>query len=449
MVLQGNRIDLLAEVVLGYTVSDHHRRILVHQAKHQKNLILVFRGAGKTTMATVTRCIFLILKNPNIRILIASKTALNAQDMLKEIKKQFETNERLIEIFGNFVGTEKWSDSSIEVRGRTIPAKEPTINTVGVEGATASKHYDVILGDDLVDEDNSRTKYLRDKMLDWYYKVLTPTLMLPDGTANRGEMSIIGTRYHWDDLYGHLQNRQDDGSGGEMHDSTLSIPALDDEGVSAWPDKFPSDELIKLKRNMSIIRFNSQYQCDCEAMKGAIFRYDDCRITDAVPAGLRIYMGCDLAIAESEESDMFALVALGHDPTTLNYYTIDYFEGHLRFPEQTSLILEWARKYKPIRVGLEINAYQKAQMHQLKKLQPDLNILPITTLKDKVTRAWNLAPIFETGRVWFKPEHDRLREHLVLFPGHRYKDLFDAFDMAVAASKARVRKHRKEEPGLI
>lgn len=451
-ILVNDRKDLLGEVVLGYKIESHHLKMMRHQHSKTQSITLVWRGSGKTTCNNVIECIWLILKFRDIRILIASKTQANAIDFLKEIKGHFETNEKLIEIFGNLVGTERWDQTAIQVSGRSRPFKEPTVNTVGVDGAVASKHYDVIIADDLVDEDNSRTKHQREKMLNWYYKMLIPTLNPPDPENPLvGRMFILGTRYHYSDLYGHLTERQPDGTGGEMKDDAVIIPIQEPDGTPNWPEKFPKEHIDKL-RLMGIIRFGTQYLLNCDAMKGEIFRYDDCQIVndeDIPQSGLRIYMGVDLAIGEDETNDMFAWVVIGMTATKV-IYVLDYLEKQLRFPEQTASIIKAARQYKPIRIGIEANAYQAAQIHNVKKEAPDLNAIPIITLKDKVTRAWNLVKHFEASRVFFRRSiHYKIVEHLVLFPGGRYKDLFDALDIAVTTSEKRVKKKRSMEVGLI
>jgi hypothetical protein len=465
MVVQHHRIDILAQEVLGYDVKPHHLKILRHQAKHRAGQILVWRGAGKSTMATVTMCIFQCILDRNRRILLASKTRENAKGFLKEIKGHFETNEKLREIFGDFVGTSTWSDEAIEVRGRTKPAKEPTINTVGVDGAVASKHYDIIIADDLVDEENSRTKYQRDKMSNWYYKVLLPTLNPPEqGDRWVGCLWVVGTRYHYEDHYGRLLKRQPDGTGGEMvGDKTLVIPIVREDGTPEWPERFP-DEVIETYRAGGIIRFNSQYMCNCDAMQGQIFQYDDCQVLNDEQdasvdwANLRLYHGVDLAISENEADDMFAQVVIGlgpppvgalAKPSDVHVYIIDYDDDHLRFAQQTKSIITMRKKHKPLRTGVEANAYQEAQIHALQD-KGQRNIVPIYTLKDKVTRANNLeAELFHTNRIWFRKAHEHLREILVLFPNYRYKDLFDALEIAWQTAKKRKRKAREREPGVI
>lgn len=464
MVIQHHRIDILAREVLGYEIRPHHLKILKHQHRNKQGQILVWRGAGKSTMGTVTRCIFHLILNRNRTILLASKTQGNASGFLKEIKGHFETNEKLKEIFGNFVGTSQWSDEAIEVSGRTKPMKEPSINTVGVGGAVASKHYDIIIADDLVDEENSRTKHQRDKMTDWYYKVLLPTLNPPTNDDRFvGCLWVIGTRYHYEDQYGRLVKQQPDGTGGEFKgDKTLIIPILKEDGTPEWPERF-SEETIAGYKSGGIIRFNSQYMCNCDAMQGQIFQYDDCQVltpeqeAEVEWENLIVYHGVDLAIKAEEEADMFAQVVIGigrppgGGPTSKadNVYVLAYQEEHLRFAQQTKAIIKFRKEHKPVRTGVEANAYQEAQVQTLED-KKQTGIVPIYTLKDKVTRANNLeAELFNSKKIWFKKEHEHLREVLVLFPNYRYKDLFDALDIAVSTAKKKKRKTREREPGVI
>lgn len=456
-VLDLNRIDILAGAVMGLDVMPFHLAMMRWQFLHTESLQLVFRGAGKSTCCTIAKAIHLLLKNPNLRILIASKTAQNAEGFLREIKNHFESNELLAEVFGAYYDPRKvakWDNKEIEVLPRTIPNKEASITCVGADGTIVSKHYDVILSDDLVDEENSRTKHQRDKLRTWYYQTLDPTLEPPDpAVPHRGEHHRQGTRYHFADLWGHLEAN-------ELKEHTQVIPALDASGCSPWPERFPPAWFAQKLRKSGLIIFNAQYQCDTEAMKGEIFQYDDCQqlCEDDWPRkdALRIFMGVDLAISQDEKADKFAIVVIGITVDRSGYYVLDYYEEQLRFKAQTAKIIEYIRRWDPIRVGIETNQYQEAQYQNLKdeeREDEDVPILPlraIKTIKDKITRAWKLSALFEDKRVYFRKSQSQLVEHMVLFPNHRYKDLFDAFDLAVAASKMRRRRRKREtEPGVI
>jgi len=448
MIIDHNRIDILATAVLDYQIEPFHLALLRYQFIHPDNLQLVFRGAGKSTVCTITKSLHLLAKDPNIRILIASKTSAQSEAFLKEIKGHLEGNERFAELFGEYYDPHKvgkWDNREIEVAPRTKYSKESTITCIGVEAAVVGKHYDVILSDDLVDEDNTRTKYMRDRVRQWYYQTLDPCLEPPDKSVpHRGEHHRLGTRYHFDDLYGHL-------IANELADHHQIIPALDEDGRSPWPDKYPPKWFKEKKRKSGTIIFNAQYQCDTEAMKGEIFQYDDCQKVDdsEIPGGLRVFMGVDLAISESEKADKFAIAVVGIDTKTEDHYVIDYFEGHLRFNDQTRKIKEFYRRHDPIRCGIETNAYQAAQYQHLKDGDKNLRLKAIHTDKDKVTRAWKLSPMFEDKRVFFRKNLTDLIDLLVLFPNFRYKDGFDALDLAITASKLKRKKRRREEPGIM
>lgn len=449
-VIDNNRIDILAGVVLGLKLQPFHVSLLRYQFQHPENLQLAFRGAGKSTSCTITKCIHLLLIDPNLRILIASKTAANAGGFLKEIKNHFESNTLLGEIFGEYYDQRKvtkWNDTEIEVLPRTKPNKEASITCVGVEGTIVSKHYDVIISDDLVDEENSRTKGQRDKTRTWYYQTLDPTLEPPDSSVkHRGEHHRLGTRYHYDDLYGHL-------IANELKEHHNIVPALDERGRSPWPEKYPPRWFVEKKQKSGLIIFNAQYQCDTEAMKGEIFQIDDCQIIneDDLPhkSELQIYMGVDLAIGEKEVNDKFAIVVIGITKDRAAFYVLDYFEGQLRFTAQTDKILEYNRRWDPIRIAIETVAYQDAQYQALKERNPDLRAKPVKTHKDKVTRAQKLSAVFEDKKMFFRKNHQLLIENLVLFPNAPHDDLFDALDLAVLASKKNGRRKREKEPGVI
>lgn len=438
-VLAGND-EILATEVLGYKVAPRfHRRILKHWQKNKKTLTLAYRQGGKSTMATV-RMLGLIIRNPNIRILIASKSHDNARAFIHEVKQHIESNERFREIFGDLVGNGRWDSYAIEVAGRTAFHREPTINTVGVEGSVASKHYNAIFLDDGVDNENARTQLQRDRIRDWFWKVLYPCL-LPNG-----ELHIIGTPYHDDDLYGHLIV-------GLMEHTTLRIPGIDAAGRVPWPQMHDKKWMEEKRRSMGLVNFATQILCTTEPMKGSIFRPEDCQTVQPglYPKDLRVFLGIDLAISMKRGSNKFAIVAIGLCQRN-RIWNLANWQGQLRFHDQTQKIMEWAKEFKPIRTAIESNAYQAAQYQELRRKAPWINLIPIHTKTKSTTRAWRLAARFENGEVFFLPNHTELIDHLVMFrgDGSAEDDLFDALDMAVLATQRRSkRKVRKHEPGVL
>ena len=174
-VIDNGRIDILATEVLGYFILDFHRKIMKHQYGRKKSLTLAPRDSGKSTICNYTKIIYEILRDPNVRIGLISNTQKQAEGFLKEIKNHLEGNDRLVEIFGPQVGP-KWDTKEIVVKGKDSKHKDSTVSCIGVGSALIGKHFDMIVMDDAVTEEASRTELQRERQRVWFYQSLAPTM---------------------------------------------------------------------------------------------------------------------------------------------------------------------------------------------------------------------------------------------------------------------------------
>ena len=191
-VLDEGRFDLLL-AELGYSFDPIHEILVWHQAQHTKTIQLAPRGCGKSTIGTIGSALVKILRDPNIRILFASDIVTHAQGFLAELKECL-AHPRTVEIFGPQQG-EIWNEDETTVAGRTLPRKERTIMTTGVDSSITSAHFDVIYCDDLVTLRNARTEGSRHKVKQRYYTTLMPCV-----TDANTVMRVFITLYHHDDL---------------------------------------------------------------------------------------------------------------------------------------------------------------------------------------------------------------------------------------------------------
>lgn len=180
--------------VLGYEFTGFQARWFRLQLDNRRTMILAPRGHGKSTICTVAYVLWKLLQNRDARILIVSNTADQADALLGEMKLQAETSEPLRQLFGDLRGG-LWRANKLTVAGRKGIFKEASVTSIGVEGAVISRHYDVIILDDVVDEENASSANARRKLRNWYAKVLLPCL------EPGGELHVLGTRYHPRDLY--------------------------------------------------------------------------------------------------------------------------------------------------------------------------------------------------------------------------------------------------------
>lgn len=425
-----------------------HASIIHNVSDNQASMDLAPRGHGKSTIGDVDFCITKVLRDPDIRIMIGSKTQTQASAFLKEIRTHFEQNVNLIRIFGDWKKSRDnvWNDKEFTVNRRTVIKKEATVSALGASGAVVSKHFDIIIGDDLVGFENARTEAQRKVLKEWFYSSLYPTLE-PDG-----EIHILGTRYSPMDLYEDLIKSKN-----YKINVQQAITVKDGQEYSLWESKFSLEKLRSIREEAGLIIFNMQYQNNTELAKGKIFKYkyfkhfeeydidyDLNRVrvkvldSQGVPYWIpvRIYMGADLAISEDETSnnDYFVLTVIGVDKNK-NVYVLDYLKERLTFNAQLNAILDYGKNKFPMveRIGVETVQYQKSLAQEIRRLSL-LPVINIQTSKDKVTRAMRRSALFENGKVWFRIGMDDLEECLLLFPEVDHDDLFDGLDFALTVA---------------
>jgi hypothetical protein len=168
-------------------------------SKSNHKLFLIPRGHLKSSIITVGWTIQQVLRNPNIRILITNAVWDLARNFLREIQGLLQDKSLLAAIFGSFDGTgSRFTEDYIIVSQRTKGIiKEPTISTGGVEKALTGMHFDIIIHDDLVEQNNINTPEQVRKIIQFRQNCLD--LLDPGGIE-----VIVGTRWAMGDLYGFI-----------------------------------------------------------------------------------------------------------------------------------------------------------------------------------------------------------------------------------------------------
>lgn len=198
-----NSLFATAKLLLGYkdvNVQTHGRIVDCLESDSTRKLIVCPRGALKSSLGVVAYSIWILLRNPNARILIDSEIYTNSKNFIREIKAHLET-ERLTQVFGQFKSDSNWTEGSITIRQRTHPYKESSITASGVGAVKVGQHFDYIICDDLNSNKNSLTDEGRKKVIAHYR--LNLSILEPTGT-----MVVIGTRYASDDILGFILSNE-------------------------------------------------------------------------------------------------------------------------------------------------------------------------------------------------------------------------------------------------
>jgi len=431
--------ELFVKEILGYELQWFHQKWLRLLLENKRNLILAPRGHGKSTICTISYPLWRLVRNPELRILIVSNTQSQAGAFLREIRSHLESNIALraaCSHLGELAG-KPWSESELNLAIRKSVAKEPNISAMGVLGPIISKHYDIIILDDVIDQENAVSQKEREKILLWFYKTLAPCL------EPGGEIHIIGTRYHYLDLYGHLIGQEFK----DYHYIYRAIRDSENGEVALWEAKFPLELLREKRREAGSAIFNSQYQNDVELMKGAMFKPEWIQYYQSAPARLEKMIGIDLALSEKQSGDYFALVVAGADRKAGKIYVLDAIRTRLSFSRQIDLALNYFEKHNlpespVLRVCVEANGYQEAFAQKLR--EAGLPVKSVIRIRDKISRGWQLQARFENQEIFFPARStdptasdniQDLIQELLLFPQTDHDDLFDALEIIVTQFK--------------
>jgi len=395
-------------------------------------LILAPRGHGKTTWVAEEFVAWSVGKNPDIRVLLVGGAPLRAQRAARRVRSVIQSDRKYRDLFGrlspirdgspNRMPGQKWAEAEFTVR-RLADLAEPTVTALGAGAVIPGHRADLIVVDDPV-HDKNISEGQREKLEEWFEQVLLPTLQ-PDGA-----MVVIGTRWHYADLYQHLI---ESGLWTVIEQKAI----LDeDKGTVLWPEGFPLEALLQRRQEMGEMQFGCQYQNDPSGLKGRLLKAEWIHWYQAgeepPQRDLTIYMGVDPAISQKATADYFALVVVGVDKDN-TIWILDTYRDRLSSPQQIEAIKFRAARWKPRKINIESQAYQLSLVQNLMK-ESNLPVVGSKTVQDKTARMQAMAPHFENGRIRVRRDMRQLEAEYLAFPRGAHDDMLDATEKAVEAA---------------
>jgi len=446
----------------------------------KSGLIIAPRNSAKSTCWAKIAVLWLLGTNPDLRIVIVSRTSSLAKTDMRFIRLNVESNDRVQEVFpyqevgGHIYGlaeSSPWGEDQLTVKNNRRDGA-PSVYAVGLGGSISGIRADVIVVDDLIDQNNVMTESQRSKIDEFWDTVVTPTL------NPGGRIFLIGTRYHAKDFYSRMLDDP------MYKDSTFMFPALelddkgelvlipkldeagkqmqDDDGslltepISYWPERWSVSELLRMKERMGSLAFESQYQCDPSGYAGQLFDPDNLQFynpktLESIWGNLDFIMSVDPNITADPESDNTAIVTGAVDRKNGKVYVMDIFAKPLDFISQVAAMKKYGNKnmfnvgthfYEATgsisKIGVESVAYQRslAQTGYLSGL-PVVELKPGNQKKD--IRILGMYPHIENGRVLFPNPYgeiyiswwDKFLEEYSTFNKGRRDDMLDGLEMLV------------------
>ena len=434
----------------------------IQQNPNRKKIALMPRGHLKTTLVTVGYSLLRIAKDPKVRILIANATGTMAEAMLSQIKKHLEHNETFKYYFGDLAtNASSWRDNMI-----TLPtgegsyqSKEATVTAYGLGGSLVSQHYDVIVIDDAHNRENINTKDQIEKVKQSYRDLLD---LLEPG----GQLIIIGTKWHDDDLYGQVMDKQNI----QAREFDVFIRKAITEmvlgrdqgghyvvesGNVLWPEKYSLPALSALLNEKGLYEFSCQYQNQAVDDENAVFHkhwFHEYDPTDIRDRKMSRFTAIDPAISLKQRADFTAIVTIGVDVLG-KIYILEVKRGHYTEDQMVDELFATNELYHPLNISIETVAFQKTlQNYIMKEIKRRGKSLPLNEVlpessESKEKRIRLLQPIYMRSDIFHSTavaNIEYLEDELLRFPKGKHDDLIDCLSYCVRASFPPRKKEKGE-----
>lgn len=357
---------------------------------------------AKTTSVTINYVTYRIAMDPNIRVILVSKTQTMAQKMLFAIKTRL-THSKYADMLVNYApqggfdkDAEAWNQTMIYVNpeGRDSGEKDPTVQALGIRGHIYGARADLIVLDDCVDLTNAH-EY--EKQIEWIQSEVISRI------SNQGSMLIVGTRLASKDLYSELcdpmrypeevspwtylampavLNFGDSPEDWETLWPRSNQPEAGSKGadLDAGPDglypKWDGPRLNKKRARVSPRAWSMVYMqrqvadegiFDPAAVKASI---NGNRMTGMIPRGMVNCrpQGMDglivVAGLDPATTGHTAMVVTGLDVATQKRYVLDVYNKAGTTPEEMrDQIKDWTVKYSIAEWRIEKNGFQGFLVH--------------------------------------------------------------------------------------
>ena len=415
-------------------VGEHHRRICaaldrVIAGKCKRLMIAMPPRHGKSQLGSYLFPAYLMGKLPQSKLIVGSHTAELAQRFGRMIRNLVDDT-RYKEVFPE---TQLSADSKAAGRWATNQGGEAFF--IGKGGAMTGRGGDVVILDDILDEQDAISETAMENTWEWYTSGPRQRLQ-PNGA-----IIVINTRWKTDDLSGRLLKLQGQLKADQWE--ILEFPAILPSGRQLWPEYWSLDELEKVKLTIGLKKWNAQWQQQPTNDEGAILKRDwwqRWKKSDP-PSCEYVIQTMDTAYSKKETADFSVIATWGVFHASAdsgpNLILLSVRKGRWDFPELKRVAREEYRYWDPDNVLIEAKATGTSLQQELRKMG-----IPVTMYspggrragQDKISRANAVAPILESGMVWY-PEDEEFAQDLVeecaAFPNGSNDDQVDVTVMAL------------------
>lgn len=452
--------------------------------RRTKLAIAAPRGFAKSTLVSLEFIIYCVCYKLEDFIVIVSSTQSQATNFLRDIKREFEANEKLRNDFPDICKFDKKLLSGRWAETEIITANDIKILALSTGQQIRGRRHgksrpSLIILDDIITSEAARNPESTYNLETW---LTTDVFKAGDRSTN---IIFIGTIHHPNSLLGkYTDPKQIPGWTTRTYKAVISYAERVDlwgkwakvylcldayngefsseaakrfftankeemlKGVKLlWPEHISYYDLMEIREQQGSSSFNSEYQNepinprDCIFDVSSLTSYDNefptveellrCRRSHLMIVG-----SCDPALGKDRESgDYSAIVIVAIDCDTEIVYVLDV-DIERRTPDKT---LDDILKYYAIRkfedFVIETNMFQSLLAEELERRMGNLryhfSLTKVENKKNKQVRIESLQPLFKSGKLQISKRHHALIEEMRFYPKGAHDDALDALELAL------------------
>lgn len=254
----------------GIKVPTHQRKIAVwlsalwNAKKQRRGLLMAFRNSGKSTLVGLF-CAWALYRNPSERILVMAADYALAKKMVRNVKKIIEQHPLTKGLKPSRL--EQWASDQFTIN-REQELRDPSMLAKGVGANITGLRADIIICDDVEVPKNCDTALKREELrtkLDELDYILTP----------QGLQLYIGTPHTYYTIY---QVKETDDTKEQkpylLGFKCLKLPLLNEDGHSAWPERFSDEEIASIRIRSGENKFLSQMMLEAVNLTDSVLNPD-------------------------------------------------------------------------------------------------------------------------------------------------------------------------------
>lgn len=441
-------------------VAAPHQRVLlsfIHHPKHRNSVVILPPELSKST-SMMMYALFRIGCDHTFRGAVVSAAAEAAQKtvgFLRQMIEDNELNQRIRLVFPDLIKSERdgepWTQRAITI-DRPAGIRDPTMQAAGIDKNLQGSRLAFVNGDDLLNEQNTGSKELRDKLAhDWEAKVmsrvdkfdtedtrviLSNTAKHPDDLLHR-QLAIGWPTIKmnaWGGIY--FYNADEDwdsdeirprSAGSAEHRLTANDPDPGNE-KTLWEDKLPADRIERLIAEQGLHPYHVQRDywsnprdeetamCKSEWIalckrRARELGFEGMR-TEPFHRGGACFTGVDLAFEEHSKADYTAFFTFEVLPQGQGFLILDIDMGRWAVDKVVQKIFDKQRQFGSV-VCIEKNAGQKWAVSLSLLVDQAIPVRGRTTGHAKANPSFGVAGLFAemSKGLWLIPNDSAGRAH--------------------------------------